>query len=129
MTTTTAWAHLPNAKHIDAVLADVNTRPEVWDAALDAAWYAAWAAARQAARDAARAEVWDAARQAALDAAWDAAWGAAWDAILALIAWDLSADLVDLPPDVLRTMADLAPEPVNHQAVLLLPWAIVRATT
>jgi hypothetical protein len=28
---------------------------------------------------------------------------------------------------VLRTMADLAPEPVNHQAVLLLPWALVRA--
>jgi hypothetical protein len=27
---------------------------------------------------------------------------------------------------MLRTMADLAPEPVNHQAVLLLPWAIVK---
>ena len=121
MTTTTAWAHLPNAKHIDAVLADVNTRPEVWKAA--------WDAARQAALDAARPAALDAARQAARAAAWAATWDAVWDVIRALVAWDLSADLVDLPPDVLRTMADLAPEPVNHQAVLLLPWAIVRATT
>jgi hypothetical protein len=30
---------------------------------------------------------------------------------------------------VLRTMADLAPEPVNHQAVLLLPWTLVREAT
>ncbi|TFZ81192.1 hypothetical protein, partial [Candidatus Macondimonas diazotrophica] len=65
---------------------------------------------------------WDAARAAA----WDAARDAAWDVIRALVAWDSAADLVDLPPDVLRTMADLAPEPVNHQAVLLLPWAIVK---
>ena len=62
MTTKTAWAHLPNAKHIDAVLADVKARPEVWttartaarDAAGDAAWDAAWRAAWDAARDAAR---------------------------------------------------------------------------
>ena len=67
----------------------------------------------------------------ALDAAWvaarDAARDAVWNVIRALVAWDSAADLVDLPPDVLRTMADLAPEPVNHQAVLLLPWALVRA--
>ena len=133
MTTTTAWAHLPNAKHIDAVLADVNTRPEVWDAALDAAWYAAWAAARQAARDAARAEAWDAARQAAWDAAGyaarDAAWAAAWYVILALIAWDSAADLLDLPPDALRVLVDVAAPPVCHQAALLLPWALVREAT
>ena len=112
---TTPWAHLPNAKHIDAVLADVKARPEVWDAA------------RAAVRDAARDAAWDAARDAARDAAWAAVRQAVWDVILALIAWDSAADLLDLPPDVLRTMADLAPEPVNHQAVLLLPWALVRA--
>ena len=43
--TTTAWAHLPNARHIDAVLADARKRPGAWDAARTAA--------RTAARDAA----------------------------------------------------------------------------
>ena len=38
---TTAWAHLPNAKHIDWVLADLNARLDVWDAARGAAWGAA----------------------------------------------------------------------------------------
>ena len=44
MTTKTAWAHLPNAKHIDAVLADARKRPGAWDAARDAARDAAWGA-------------------------------------------------------------------------------------
>ena len=84
--TMTAWAHLPNAKHIDAVLADVKARPEVWDAAQRAAW----GAARDAARDAA----WGAARSAVQDAAWGA--------IDALVTWDSIADLLDCTPDVLR---------------------------
>ena len=66
-----AWDSVPNAAHIDWVLADFRQRPERWDAA----WAAAWDAARDAARDAA----WDAAR-AALAAAWAAAWDAAWAA-------------------------------------------------
>jgi hypothetical protein len=101
MTTKTAWAHLPNAKHIDAVLADVKARPEAWAAARDAVWGA----------------VWDAAR--------DAAWGA----LAALIAWDSAADLLDCTPDVLRAMVDLAEPPVCHQAALLMPYAIVRFGT
>jgi hypothetical protein len=51
---------------------------------------------------------------------------AAMNTILALIAWDSSADLLECTPDVLRTMIDLAEPPVCHQAVLLLPYAIVR---
>ena len=136
MTTTTPWAHLPNAKHIDAVLADVNTRPEVWkaarDAARDAAWAAAWDAAWAAVRAAARAAAWVAAGDAArytLNAVGATARHAAQDIIRALIAWDSSADLLDLPADTLRTMIDLAPEPVCHQAALLLPWTIVREAT
>ena len=120
--TTTAWAHLPNAKHIDAVLADVKARPEAWDAAWDAVRDAAWDAARDAALDAARTAAWG----AAWDAAGDAARGAAWGALAALIAWDSSADLLECTPDVLRTMIDLAEPPVCHQAALLLPYAIVR---
>ena len=142
MTTKTAWAHLPNAKHIDAVLADVKARPEAWttawDEARDAARDAAWTAARRAAWDAARTAARTAARDAAWDAARDAAWAAAgdavrdavrdavWDAIRAIIAWDSSADLLECTPDVLRAMIDLAEPPVCHQAVLLLPYAIVR---
>ena len=116
--TKTAWAHLPNAKHIDAVLADARKRPGAWNAARTAARRAAWDAARRAAWDAA----WDAAQRAARDAAWGAAGGA----IAALVTWDSSADLLECTPDVLRTMIDLAEPPVCHQAALLLPYAIVR---
>jgi len=38
-------------------------------------------------------------------------------AVCALITWDSSADLLDLPADALRTMIDLAPEPVCHRRV------------
>ena len=128
------WAHLPNAQHIDAVLADVKARPEVWTTARDAAWdavraaawTAAWDAAWDAARDAAQRAAWDAAWDAARAAVWDAAWDTAWGALAALIAWDSAADLLECTPDVLRTMIDLAEPPVCHQAALLLPYAIVR---
>jgi len=133
--TMTAWAHLPNAQHIDAVLADARKRPGAWDAARTAAWdaarTAAWRAARTAAWDAARTAAGDAARtaawRAARTAAWDAARPAAWDAIAALVTWDSSADLLDCTPDVLRAMIDLAEPPVCHQAALLLPYAVVRS--
>ena len=135
--TMTAWAHLPNAKHIDAVLADVKARPEAWTTARGAAWDAAWAAAGDAVRGAAWTAAWDEARDAVRGAAWDAVraavwdavWDAAWGALAALIAWDSSADLLECTPDVLRTMIDLAEPPVCHQAALLLPYAIVRFGT
>ena len=106
---TTAWAHLPNAAHIDRVLASPREFPEVWTAARDAAW----TAARDAARDAA----WGAAR----DAARGAAWTAAREALLALIAWDDSAVFLDMPPDAVRLVAASG----HHPAILLLPAAIV----
>lgn len=128
MTTTTPWAHLPNAKHIDAVLADVKARPEVWAAAGPAAWAAArpaaWAAAGCAMLEAVREAIQAAAREAIRAVAWDAAWGP----VVALIAWDSAADLLDLSADALRTLIVTAPEPVKYQAALLLPWAIVRET-
>ena len=129
------WAHLPNAQHIDAVLADARKRPGAWDAARSAAWGAAWDAAWDAAQRAARDAAWDAAQRAARDAAWGAAqdaaqraaWDAARDAIAALVTWNSSADLLECTPDVLRAMIDLAEPPVCHQAALLLPSAIVRS--
>ena len=138
--TTTAWAHLPNAVHIDRILASLEAHPDKWtaaqtgehyaaretarDAALDAAWDAAWDAARDAAWDAALDAAWD----AALDAAWDAAirsaardraWGKAVDkatgAILALIAWDDCAIMLDLSEDALKLLRAVGDE----QALLL----------
>ncbi|TFZ81190.1 hypothetical protein [Candidatus Macondimonas diazotrophica] len=134
--TTTPWAHLPNARHIDAVLAYINERPRAasrvdwgteWDVALNvvnsqlADIALPW---RRAVR------ILDSVKPFKnKDADFGVLRSAARYAICALRKWDEAADLLDLPPDVLRTMADLAPEPVKHQAVLLLPWALVRAST
>ena len=63
-------------------------------------------------------ECWGAARGAARGAAWDAAWGA----LAALVAWDDCADLLCLPPDVLRARINLVGN--AHAAALLLPAAI-----
>ena len=129
MTTKPAWSHLPNAKHIDAVLADVKVRPEAWVlgfatvpiAVWDRAWKMAWDLASHSGRQEAR------------DAARDATVGFSGvctrDVVGALIAWDSSADLLECTPDVLRAMIDLAEPPVCHQAALLLPYAIVRFGT
>ena len=96
------WSDLPNAAHIDRVLTHLRGHPECWDA------------------------VWDAARGAARGAAWDAAWDAVWDAardaLAALVAWDDCADLLCLPPDVLRARINLVGN--DHAAALLLPAAI-----
>ena len=122
---TTAWAHLPNAAHIDRVLAHLPAHPAKWDAARGAA--------RGAARDAARGAAWDAAQEAAWEAAWhaaweavrdaawgavrDAAWDAAWGALFALIVWDDCACLLECEPDALRLLSANG----HHPATLLLP--------
>jgi hypothetical protein len=140
-TPTTAWAHLPNALHIDRILADLKARPDVWGAARDAAWGAArdaaWDAAWDAARDAAWDAAWDAARDAAWGAAWGAAQGAAWDdawdavwdaalgaardALLALIAWDDCSHLLSYTPDEVRALAAIG----SPAATLLLPAVLM----
>ncbi len=108
------WSDLPNAAHIDRVLTHLRGHPECWcaarGAARGAAWDAVWDAARGAARDAARGAAWDAARDAA------------GDALAALVAWDDCADLLCLPPDVLRARINLVGN--DHAAALLLPAAI-----
>ena len=119
------WAHLPNARHIDAVLAHAKQHPDKWRAAFHAARVAAQDAAHDAARGAARgaawvdalAATWDAARDAAWDAARGAALGAALDACYALIAWDDAGDLLAMPVDAVRLLAECG----HHPAALLLP--------
>lgn len=136
---TTAWAHLPNARHIDAVLADFKARPDVW-AAHQPNRYSTrldTLAQRSDAIDAAWLEVQSAERTGIVSAIWstmhsDAPYSpvsqdSELGVIYALVAWDDSADLLGATPDVLRAMIDLANEPVCHQAALLLPYAIVRS--
>jgi len=120
----TAWADLPNAKHIDRILADLEKNPDGWYdarvAAWDAAWTAAWDAAWDAARDAARDDAWYAARSAAWNAAETAAWDAAQDAILALIAYDDCAYLLDEKPEHVQMLGLLG----NQVAILLYPACV-----
>ena len=173
---TTAWANLPNAKHIDRILADMEKNPDAWTAAgagakLDitsdssrkarttarsavttaartAAWVDAYNASWNVARDlaiksasegeaereaessaefnriadktnvaqfAAQFSAWYAANRAASDATWDAASYFSSNAILALIAYDDCAYLLDENPDHIRVSAML-----GHQQALLL---------
>jgi hypothetical protein len=125
------WDNLPNAKYIDLVLESLKANPNEWGAArgaartatLDAAyaartaaWNAAWDAAWGAARNAARNAAWD----AALNAARNAALNAARNAILALIAYDDCAHMLDSDPDDLRILSKLG----SHAATLMIPAAI-----
>ena len=130
----TAWAHFPNAAHIDRVLAHLKQHPDRWNAARGAAWNAAggaaWDAAWSAAKSATRSATRDAAWDAAWSAAWDAARGPAWDAargvIAALVAWDDCAYLLDQAPDFLRAQINLVGD---HRAILLLPAVIAMKET
>ena len=135
--------HLPNAHHIDWVLESVKQHPKIWTAAREATWEVVWEVALEAAWDAARGVTYAAARGAAWDAAWAAAWEVVWEvaleaardanwgaardadqcAILALIAYDDCADLLDMPSEQLKTWALLTEQPA---AVLLVPAAIAR---
>ena len=120
------WSHLPNAAHIDRILASVKEHPEVWDAAwdaiIDAAWDAIIDAARNAIMDAARDAARVAARDAIIDAAGNSAWYAARHAaryaIMALIAWDDCAHYLDLSSAKLEIWAKLSEKP---ECILLLP--------
>ncbi len=112
------WSHLPNAKHIDRVLASVKTYPEIWDAAYDTAW-------GRARREGA---AWSTAWDTAYDAAWDATWAvtrrpvqAARDAIVALMAYDVCAKYLTMPSEKFKTWAFLSED---QAAILLLPAVI-----
>jgi len=105
------WAHLPNAVHIDRILASVKENPEKWSAAHTAARSAAHTAAYTAARSAAGSAV----RSAAYTAARDAAWNGARGAVVALVAWDDCAYMLDMPEDALKVLRAVG----NQPAVLL----------
>ena len=130
---TTEWSHLPNAVHIDRILASVKAHPEQWDAsgavhniarrgaAYNTAWDTAWDTASSAASSAAGSAAYYAAGSAAYDAAKSRAWGAVYylvrGAILCLVSYDDSAYMIDLEPGELEILAAFG----NDRALLLLP--------
>jgi hypothetical protein len=137
---TTAWHHLPNAAHIDRIIADLKVNINNWNWAYSAAWddarSAAWDDARSAtysearevagvaAYSAARDRAWAAAGYAAREvdgvSAWHAASCAARSAIVALITWDDTGDYLDLSIDKVRVLAELG----DKRAILMLPAVI-----
>lgn len=129
----TAWAHLPNAAHIDQVLAHLEAHPKkwatAWDAAQSAAWNAAWSAVRDAIWKAARDAAWKAARDATWNTTWSAVWGAtwraAWGAISALVAYDDAVIFLPKPVEHLRMLYRIDPHPMF---LLLQPAAIAMSS-
>ena len=113
--TTSSWPELPNAEIINSLLLDEQVRPKVWSAADSQA--------RAYVSDVGRIGARYAVKRHVAGRTTSPAWGAA----NTLIAWPESAALLDLTPDALRTIIDVADGDVKHQAVLLLPAVIARS--
>ena len=116
-----AWSVLPNATHIDRIIESLKTHPDIWTADFDTARGAARKEAFVATLNADRVAAWDAARVAVLNAAdnasYDAAWEGAWSSIVALIAWDDSAQFLELTSDELEVWVRISDD---LRAALLL---------
>ena len=112
---TTDWAHLPNAPHIDRVIASVKAHPDQWVGGRGVAWNTEWDAGRSAEWWEVRAEVW------AVRTEWATAWREAYetlqDALLALIAFDDCGYMLDSDPGELAILAKFG----DPRAVLILP--------
>ena len=110
--TTTAWAHLPNAVHIDRVIASAKANPEQWADSWDTTWSAV------------RSSAWDAARDLLIKQGryWvllevPAVRDATRCALLALFAYDDCAYMLDSDPGELAILAAFG----DPRALLLLP--------
>ena len=108
------WSNLPNAHHIDWVLASLKDNAHLWAESWRAASDEAWSVAR------------DTASNAASNAASHAVWVAASDAALALIAYDDCDEYLSMGYEELKTWAALNEHPA---AVLLLSMVYVKAHT
>jgi hypothetical protein len=127
----TKWSHLRNARHIDAVIANLHSYPTEASRAYQTCQAEIIAAALDAAIAAARDAAWYAARDAAwyaeLDAAWTTSWSAALDAartaarysILALVAYDYCDRYLTMTSDQLQVWGALNEDPA---AILLIPY-------
>ena len=120
-----AWDHLPNAVHIDRVLASIKSHPKLWDQAWsqvwnqarDQVWHQSWYQARDQVWYQAWVQVWKQAR----DQVWVQARDQARGTILALVAYDDCAKYLNLPIDQLQMLYQLT----DHPACLLLQPAVL----
>jgi hypothetical protein len=116
-----AWSHLPNATHIDQVLADLKSHPEEFVVAWDASCITARDVASSAAWVAIQIEAWDTVVDAAIGfSRRDEAWLVARAAMIALVAWDRSSNYLTMTHDELSMWYQLTEHPA---AMLLLPYA------
>jgi hypothetical protein len=132
-----AWSDLLNATRIDQILDHVKQNPKTWDADWEAVRDAAGDAARTAVRDAVVYAVSNTILDASRSAAWDAVWNVAGNAvrntktnavsnaILALVAWDDCAHLLDTNPEQVLLLARLG----HHPAILLYPAVLALKKT
>ena len=121
---TTAWAHLPNAVHIDRVIASAKANPDHWSSTslemkrFNVAWGVVRDTAFDLAWDVARLAVWrDAHRNRAGTDEIDNKQQGVWYSILGLIMYDDCAYMLDSEPDELAILAKLG----DPKAALLLP--------
>ena len=129
---TTKWSHLPNAAHVDRIIASLKTHSEQWgltkNAARDATWYAAWDAETSIEINAAWYAAWVATRDVVWNVARDATWYdtrevacyAAKSSILCLLAYDDCAYMLDSDVGELKILAALG----DQKAILMLPACI-----
>jgi hypothetical protein len=129
------WKDLPNAKHIDRVLASVKTHPEVWgafrvvshelstifDSVRDKAWHAIRAKEWSAAWNAVQNTVLDATREQS-NFLLSHARVSAWFVLTALVAYDDCEWMLGISSEKLRVWSELTQNPA---AILLLPAVVV----
>jgi hypothetical protein len=127
-----AWDHLPNASHIDWVIESARQHQSQWVfGRTPHDWYRDYAAAEYRLRGSYRHSILLKTLKAARDELQSvlhptvnkAVNAAASAAILALVAYDDCAHLLDMPSEQLRTWATLSEQPA---AALLLPAVIAR---
>ena len=140
-----AWSELPNADHIDWVLASLKSNIDIWnqandqawsqsfeqayDQALDHAWDQAWVQAWKQARNQVRVQARDQARGQAWNQAYEQTYARyqTYDQVggvlLALVAYDDCDQYLRMSYSELKTWA-LVSE--NSQAILLLPMVYVK---
>ena len=118
MSTTTKWAHLPNAVHIDRILASVKSHPDIWINSWNIKEPPEYKAAWNTALDVSLYQ------KSIRDAVWNEMWyrtrDEAYCAILCLIAYDECAHMIDSCVGELRILAAFG----DQKAILMLPACI-----
>jgi hypothetical protein len=120
----TPWSHLPNAEHIDRVVAHQKAYPEVWkNAYTEAIEHATSGAERYMVFESVMNKAYSIeGRCEAVDAVWDAEHTTySRGALLALIAYDDAVKYLDLSSEKLKMITTLS----EHPAAILLLHAVI----